>query len=62
MDDGQAAIAVALSDRTRVYGSINILWLRSAFTVEQFAAKHLTDPQDAAREIVDSLKRREVCR
>ena len=39
----------------RVHGSINILWIRTAFTVEQFAAKHLTDLQDAAREIVDSL-------
>jgi IclR family mhp operon transcriptional activator len=56
-DDGLAAIAVALSDGTRVYGSINILWIKTAFTVEQFAAKHLTDLQDAAREIVSGLRR-----
>jgi IclR family mhp operon transcriptional activator len=56
-DDGLAAIAVALCDGTRVYGAMNILWIRTAFTVEQFAAKHLTDLQDAAREIVSSLQR-----
>ena len=56
-DDGLAAIAVALSDGTRVHGSINILWIKTAFTVEQFAAKHLTDLQDAAREIVSGLRR-----
>ena len=33
-DDGLAAIAVALSDGTRVYGSMNILWIKTAFTVE----------------------------
>jgi len=56
-DDGLAAIAVALSDGTRVYGSMNILWIKTAFTVEQFAARHLTNLQDAAREIVSSLQR-----
>ena len=54
-DDGAAAMAVALSDGARVHGSINILWIKTAFTVEQFAAKHLADLQDAAREIVSSL-------
>jgi IclR family mhp operon transcriptional activator len=48
---------VALSDGARVHGSINILWIKTAFTVEQFAAKHLSDLQDAASEIVSSLKR-----
>jgi IclR family mhp operon transcriptional activator len=57
IDDGAAAIAVALSDGARVHGSINILWIKTAFTVEQFAAKHLSDLQDAASEIVSSLKR-----
>jgi IclR family transcriptional regulator, mhp operon transcriptional activator len=56
-DGGVAAIAVALVDRTRAYGSINILWIKTAFTVEQFAAKHLTELQDAAREIVSKLQR-----
>ena len=56
-DDGAAAIAVALSDGTRVYGSINILWIKTAFTIEDFAARHLADLQAAAREIVTSLRR-----
>jgi IclR family mhp operon transcriptional activator len=55
-DDGLVAIAVALSDGARVYGSMNILWIRKAFTVEEFAAQHLADLQDAAREIVSSLQ------
>ncbi len=56
-NDGLATIAVALWDGARVHGSINILWIRTAFTVEDFAARHLTDLQDAAREIVSSLRR-----
>jgi IclR family transcriptional regulator, mhp operon transcriptional activator len=55
--DGLAAIAVALCDGTRVYGSMNILWIKTAFTVEEFAGQHLADLQDAAREIVGSLQR-----
>jgi IclR family mhp operon transcriptional activator len=54
--DGAAAIAVALSDGTRVHGSMNILWIKSASTVEDFAARHLADLQGAAREIVSSLQ------
>jgi IclR family transcriptional regulator, mhp operon transcriptional activator len=57
-DDGLSAIAVPLLDRTRVHGSINILWIRAAFTVEQFAARHLADLQAAAAEIVASLHAR----
>jgi IclR family transcriptional regulator, mhp operon transcriptional activator len=56
-DDGLAAIATALCDGTRIYGSMNLLWIKKAFTVEEFAAQHLTDLQDAAREIVSSLRR-----
>ena len=56
-NDGLAAIAVALSDGTRAYGSINMLWVKTAFTVEGFAARHLADLQGAAREIVSSLQR-----
>ena len=55
-NDGLAAIAVPLLDRKRVHGSINILWIKTAFTVEEFAARHLADLQAAAREIVDSLQ------
>jgi IclR family mhp operon transcriptional activator len=40
-----------------VHGSINFRWIRTAFTVEEFAARHLADLQDAAREIVGSLQR-----
>ena len=57
LDDGAAAIAVALSDDKRVHGSINFRWIKTAFTVGEFAARHLTDLQDAAREIVSSLQR-----
>ena len=55
-DDGLAAIVVPLLDRTRVHGSINILWIRTAFTVEEFAARHLADLRAAASEIVESLQ------
>jgi len=54
-DDGLAAIAVPLLDRKRVHASMNILWTWTAFTVEEFAARHLSDLQSAAAEIVNSL-------
>jgi IclR family mhp operon transcriptional activator len=54
-DDGLAAIVVPLLDRDRVHGSINILFVKTAYTVQQFAARHLADLQAAAREIVASL-------
>jgi IclR family mhp operon transcriptional activator len=54
--DGLAAIAVPLVDHTCVHGSINILWIKTAFTVEEFAARHLADLQAAAQEIVSSLR------
>jgi IclR family transcriptional regulator, mhp operon transcriptional activator len=57
MDDGAAAIAVPLSDGRRVHGSINFRWIRTAFTVEEFAVRHLADLQSAAREIVSSLQK-----
>jgi IclR family transcriptional regulator, mhp operon transcriptional activator len=56
MDDGLQAIAVPLLDRTKVHGAINILWIKTAFTVEQFAAQHLDDLRSAAAEIVESLR------
>ena len=56
-DDGLAAIAVPVVGKTRVHGSVNILWIRAAFNVEEFAAHHLDDLQAAAREIVSLLER-----
>jgi IclR family mhp operon transcriptional activator len=58
MNDGLAGIAVPLLDRTRVHGSINILWIRTALTVEECAARYLGDLKDAAAEIVRSLQGR----
>jgi IclR family transcriptional regulator, mhp operon transcriptional activator len=55
-DDGLAGMAVALRDGKRVYGAVNILWIRTAFTIEQFAAMHLRDLQAAANEIVASVR------
>lgn len=55
-DDGLAGIAVPLLDRGRVYGSINILWIRTAMTTEQCATRHLSDLKAAADEIVRSLR------
>jgi IclR family transcriptional regulator, mhp operon transcriptional activator len=55
-DDGLAGIAVPLRDRQRVHGSINILWVRTAMTVEECAARYLADLKAAASEIVSSLK------
>jgi IclR family mhp operon transcriptional activator len=56
--DGLLSIAVPLRDGPRVVGAINMLWLRTAFTVEAFAARHLSDLQGAAAEIVSSLRTR----
>ncbi|MPZ39463.1 MAG: helix-turn-helix domain-containing protein [Rhizobiales bacterium] len=56
LNDGLAAIAVPLLDRGRVHGSINILWIKTAFTIEEFASRHLSDLQMAAREIVMTLR------
>ena len=56
-DDGLAAIAVPLVDRRRVHGAINILWIKTAFAMEEFAARHLGALQSAAREIVAALPR-----
>jgi IclR family mhp operon transcriptional activator len=55
-DEGLAAVALPLMDRTRVHGSINILFAITVSTVEDFAARHLADLQDAAQEIVSSLR------
>lgn len=57
-DDGLAGIAVPLLDRMRVHGSINILWIRTAMTVDECAARYLADLKSAAAEIVASLQGR----
>jgi IclR family mhp operon transcriptional activator len=56
-DDGLAAIALPLLDRGRTYGSINIMWIKAAFTVDDFAARHLGGLKAAATEIVSAMQR-----
>jgi IclR family transcriptional regulator, mhp operon transcriptional activator len=56
--DGLFSIAVPLRDGQRVLGAINMLWLKTAFTIDAFAARHLADLQGAAAEIVGSLRSR----
>ena len=53
--DGLYAIAVPLIAGKRVYGAINLLWLRQAGTVESFARSRLAELKSAAGEIVASL-------
>jgi IclR family mhp operon transcriptional activator len=55
LNDHLAAIAVPLRGRRHVHGSINLLWIKTAFTIDDFAARHLGDMQAAAREIVTML-------
>ena len=59
--DGLLAIAVPLRDGGRVFGAINMLWLRPAFSVEAFAARYLPDLQAAAVEITGSVRQRSRC-
>jgi IclR family transcriptional regulator, mhp operon transcriptional activator len=56
VDDGLASIAVPLLERARVHGAVNILWIKTAFTIDEFAARHLADLQAAAAEIAASLR------
>lgn len=56
IDEGVSAIAVPLRDGKQVYGSINILWIRTAYSIEDFATMHLRDLQNAAAEIVAGLR------
>ena len=46
----------ALRDGEKVYGSINILWIKNAYSIEDFVALHLRDLHDAAEEIVAALR------
>jgi IclR family transcriptional regulator, mhp operon transcriptional activator len=55
-DDGLAGMAIPLQDGRHVYGSINILWIKTAFTIDEFATRHLAELQDAGREIITALK------
>jgi IclR family transcriptional regulator, mhp operon transcriptional activator len=56
LHDGLAAIAVPITDGTRVFGSMNILWIKTAFTIEAFADRHLGELHCAAQEIASSLQ------
>jgi IclR family transcriptional regulator, mhp operon transcriptional activator len=56
--DGLFSIAVPLRDGQRVLGAINMLWLKTAFSIDAFAARHLGELRDAAAEIVRSLRAR----
>lgn len=56
--DGLFAISVPLRDGPRVLGAINMLWLKNAFSIEAFAGRHLGELQDAAAEIVSSVRSR----
>ncbi|MCC8974493.1 IclR family transcriptional regulator domain-containing protein [Bradyrhizobium brasilense] len=56
--DGLFSIAVPLRDGQRVLGAINMLWLKTAFSIEAFAARHLGELQDTAKEIVSSVRSR----
>jgi len=58
--DGLAALAVPLLGADRIYGVMNILWIRTAFTVEQFAQRHLGDLREAAGQIVSAVEAHDV--
>jgi IclR family mhp operon transcriptional activator len=55
-DDGLAGMAIPLLDGKRVHGSINILWIKTAFSIEEFAKLYLADLRAAGHEIIASLK------
>ena len=54
--DGLAEIAVPLLDGRRVHGVINIIWAKAARKVDDIVQDHLADLQNAATEIVGSLR------
>jgi IclR family transcriptional regulator, mhp operon transcriptional activator len=53
--DGLAAIAVPVMKGRRVYGAINLLWIKTAFPIDEFAIVHLPALQAAARDIVEAM-------
>jgi IclR family mhp operon transcriptional activator len=54
--DGLAGIAVPLLDRGRVHGVVNIIWAKAARSIDDMVRDHLIDLQNAAAEIVQSLR------
>jgi IclR family mhp operon transcriptional activator len=56
LPDGLAGIAVPLLDRARVHGVINVIWPKSARTVEEMVRDCLGDLKAAAAEIVKALR------
>ena len=56
LPDGLAGVAVPLQDRGRVHGVINIIWPRSARSIEDMVKDCLADLQAAAADIVTTLR------
>ena len=54
--DDFAGIAVPLLDRGRVHGVINVIWPKSARTLDEMVRYCLGDLQRAAAEIVTALR------
>jgi IclR family mhp operon transcriptional activator len=54
--DGLAGIAVALRNRSRVHGVINIVWPRAARSIDDMVRDCLPDLRAAADEIVSELR------
>jgi IclR family transcriptional regulator, mhp operon transcriptional activator len=55
--DGLAAVAVPLISGQRAYGSINLLWIKTAFPIDEFASVHVPALKTAAHEIVEAMSR-----
>jgi IclR family mhp operon transcriptional activator len=55
--DGLAAVAVPLISGQRVHGAINLLWIKTAFPIDEFAGVHVPALKAAAREIVEAVSR-----
>ncbi|WKA25800.1 helix-turn-helix domain-containing protein [Bradyrhizobium roseum] len=56
LPDGLAGMAVPLLDRGRVHGAINVIWPKSARSVEEMVRDCLGDLQSAATEIIHTLR------
>jgi IclR family mhp operon transcriptional activator len=55
--DGLSAIAVPVHSSGRIYGALNVLWLKKAHTIDHMLQLHLEDLQNAARRIAAGLQR-----
>jgi len=53
--DGLAAIAVPVRQERHVFGALNVVWLKKAYSVEHMAREHLRDLKAAALEIASTL-------